>query len=364
MDDEDGNGNGNSNDQDEVTGSSESESSEDEADGAEEEEEGDEDSKSPSPRVRMEEDEVEETDSRPKFGGIGMRGAGIGMKSASETSTISAFAPSGLGFSKSGIGSTKGGIGSGKSGLGSGSGDIGFGPGSSRPSPVVDGVEASLPSNFGASRPQRSFVRDSSGSGPSSRSGTPLSAKDAVHFSKLSGTFGAKMLQKMGWQAGTGLGTEGTGIVTPVESKLRPKGMGIAFKGFKEKTEQSKAEARRRGEKVSDDEDEKAKRRQERRKTKGQGQREDVWKKPRKSKIKVKHKTYEEIIAEAGEEAPAPGVGKIIDGTGATVNIFLTLRLYDKTDEFTVTRGFLPCRCFDGLMDSFDGSHENTGSAS
>ena len=45
--------------------------------------------------------------------------------------------------------------------------------------------------------------------------------------------------------AGVGLGTEGQGIVTSVESKLRPKGMGIAFKGFKEKTEQSKAEARR-----------------------------------------------------------------------------------------------------------------------
>ena len=36
--------------------------------------------------------------------------------------------------------------------------------------------------------------------------------------------------------------------------------MGIAFKGFQEKTDQSKAEARRRGEVQSDDEDDKKKR--------------------------------------------------------------------------------------------------------
>lgn len=45
---------------------------------------------------------------------------------------------------------------------------------------------------------------------------------------------------------GAGLGPRGEGIVTPVESKLRPKGAGIAFKGFVEKTEQSKAEAKRK----------------------------------------------------------------------------------------------------------------------
>jgi len=64
------------------------------------------------------------------------------------------------------------------------------------------------------------------------------------------------MLAKMGWQAGTGLSATGEGIVIPIESKLRPKNMGIAFKGYREKTEQSKLEARRRGEVVSDDEEE------------------------------------------------------------------------------------------------------------
>ncbi|KIL69346.1 hypothetical protein M378DRAFT_8008 [Amanita muscaria Koide BX008] len=120
----------------------------------------------------------------------------------------------------------------------------------------------------------------------------------------------------MGWQAGTGLGAEGEGIVNPVESKMRPQKMGIAFRGFKEKTEQSKQEARRKGEVVSDDEDVQTKK--ARRKAKEQEQKKsDVWKRPKKAKTKVEHKTYEQIIAEAGEEPAAVGLGQIIDATGA-----------------------------------------------
>ncbi|KAH8108887.1 TFP11-domain-containing protein [Phellopilus nigrolimitatus] len=254
----------------------------------------------PSPRVRME-DEEDEAEERPRMGGIGSK------NKTEETKPSTSFTPSGIGFKASGMGAAKGGIGASKGGIGT-----------SRTEPIADDTRASLPSAFGASRPQRSFVRD--GSAPKSGSATPLPPAEQAHFSKLSGTFGARMLAKMGWQAGVGLGTEGTGIVTPVESRLRPKGMGIAFKGFKEKTEQSKAEARRRGEVVSDDEDEKAaKRGKGKGKERDRAPREDVWKKPKKTKVKVEHKTYEEIIAEAGGEAPSPGIGKIIDATGATL---------------------------------------------
>jgi tuftelin-interacting protein 11 len=145
---------------------------------------------------------------------------------------------------------------------------------------------------------------------------TPLNAAELAHFSKIQGSFGARMLSKMGWQAGTGLGTTGEGIVTPVESKLRPQKMGIAFKGFKEKTEQSKMEARRRGEDVGD-EDEKKNKGSRKQKEK----RSDLWKRPKKLKTKVEHKTYEEIIADAGRETARSGIGQIIDATGATVGI-------------------------------------------
>ncbi|KAG6866595.1 hypothetical protein C0991_002083 [Blastosporella zonata] len=246
-------------------------------------------SRPPSPRIR--EEEEEEESERPHFGG-----AGIGLGASKKPLDASSFT-GGIG-SKGGIGSfgaqSKGGIGSRPTPSTS----------TSTPEPTED-----IPSAFG----KRSFVRDAT---PSSKPTVPLSATEMAHFSKLQGSFGARMLAKMGWQAGTGLGAAGLGIVTPVESKLRPQKMGIAFKGFKEKTEQSKMEARRRGEVISDDED--AKTKKFRKKVKEQEQkRSDVWKRPKKVKTKLEHKTYEQILAEAGQEVPAAGIGQIIDATGA-----------------------------------------------
>ncbi|KAL1684079.1 GC-rich sequence DNA-binding factor-like protein-domain-containing protein [Schizophyllum commune] len=270
-----------------------------------------------SPRVREEEEEEEESAPRPTLGrgGIGAGGGGgIGARG-------------GIG-SRGGLGSG-GGIGS-NAGLGSGAGlgsrgGIGarFGLGSS----TQPDSEASNPPSSGTSTPappddipsafgggaRRSFL--SSSSAPKKPA---LSAQERAHFSNLSDTFGARLLQKMGWEMGTGLGTTGEGIVTPIETKMRPKQMGIAFKGFRERTEQAKREARRRGEDVSDDEQDPKAKKAAKAQREQRERRADAWKKPKKVKTKVEHKTYEQILAEAGEETPvAAGVGQIIDATGA-----------------------------------------------
>ena len=186
-------------------------------------------------------------------------------------------------------------------------------------------LHTSLPKAFGATnnRAQRSFVRDDTDSAGSTRSATPnLSAHERVHFNKLEGSYGARMLAKMGWVTGTGLGVTGEGRVAPVETKVRKKGMGIAFGGFSERTEQEKAEARRRGESVSDEEGPTS--------SKGRGkggvrkEPADAWKRPKKVKTKIEHKTYEEILAETGDSIPpAAGIGPIIDATGATASVLL-----------------------------------------
>jgi tuftelin-interacting protein 11 len=282
-----------------------------------------------------EDDEME--DERPRLGGIGSKAKS--MDNTTNEMPMPSFSKGGIGSSKGGIGSSKGGIGSGKGGIGSSKGGIGSSKegigstsntsskgdiGSSQPSAATPVDTSDLPTSFGMSRPQRSFVRDESGRAVPPRAAPMLPAEERLHFSKLEGSYGARLLAKMGWQTGTALGLDDNNIVIPLQPKLRPKGAGLAYRGFKEKSEQSKAEARRRGEIVSSDEDEKAKKRGKGKGKKAEGttreEREEVWKKPKKSKMKVKHKTYEEIVAEAGEEAQPAGIGKIIDATGATVS--------------------------------------------
>ncbi|KAG8873502.1 hypothetical protein FRB97_006713 [Tulasnella sp. 331] len=256
-------------------------------------------SKPPSPRVRYEE---EEDGPRPAAGlsGIGAISRGFGRAAAQPGPPTEPTA-----YSRGGLGSSsRGGIGS----------------SSTQATPSTD-----LPTAFGGDssaggrRPQRSFLRRAESE---TKPTAPLSAQEAMHFSKLQGTFGAKMMAKMGWQVGTGLGAGGQGIVNPIESKLRPARAGIAAGGFKEKTAQSIAEAKRRGEHVSDEEDVPAPRRKGAKvaRAKAAEAREvrEQWKQPRKKKTAVEHRTYEEIMQDAGQDATSAGVGVIIDATGAT----------------------------------------------
>jgi len=256
-------------------------------------------SRAPSPRVRLEDEEDEESQPNYRLGGIG--------SATKDTHEVPSFsAAGGIGSSRlhqQSSGFSRGGIGSKTSKSFSTEQDASPGPSNST---------FSTPSAF-ASRSQ-SFNRAAN----DSPKPVALPTAELAHFSKLQGSFGARMLSKMGWQAGTGLGTTGDGIVIPIESKLRPQKMGIAFKGFKEKTEQSKLEAKRRGEVVSDEEDEKTKKLRKKAKEQ-QEKRSDAWKRPKKVKTKTEHKSYEQILAEAGEPASVPGIGQIIDATGAVV---------------------------------------------
>ena len=270
-------------------------------DDGDDEEQDTEPSRVPSPRVRDDVDEEEEQ--RPRFGGLG-----LGAFSSRPPTTFSGFTKSGIGASRPAA--------------------ISIPPTPTPPThspspapPASDNtpIPSNLPSAFGGSaRPQRAFVRNGASSTPPPTKPN-LSAQESAHFRKIGGSLGARMLAKMGWEAGTGLGAGGQGIVVPVESKVRPKNMGIAFRGFGERTEQSRAEARRRGEVLSDDEDEGRKKKAAKGKEK-ENKKSDVWKKPKKIKTKIEHKTYEQIVAEVGEDVAGPsGLGVIIDATGATV---------------------------------------------
>ena len=213
--------------------------------------------------------------------------------------------------------------------------------------PTSNASEAPEPSTSThglAARERRSFLGSSSLQ--NNRSGTPtgmaarkpasISKNEQQHFSKIAsqGGFGYKLLAKMGWSAGGGLGVQGEGIVTPIESKLRPKAMGLAYEGFTERTKQSKEEERRRrtatGEVISDDEDDQDIAKRKKAKDKGKKSTDEknpmrqAWKQPKDRKVKTKHMTYEEIVAApslatTGSPSQAQskaGVGVIYDLTG------------------------------------------------
>ena len=183
--------------------------------------------------------------------------------------------------------------------------------------PQMSGIRSQLDDDIAVDKSSPSFARSRFAERNGSSSTKKSAAGDTLHTG-----IGARMLAAMGYKKGSGLGSGGQGMLNPIETKLRPTKMGLG--GIKEKTEQAKAEAKRRGEVVSeDDEEEYSKSGQRRRKGKLRGEgsgggSEVSTPRPRKPK----YRTAAEISQDSGVGLHIPStLQKIVDMTGREAKV-------------------------------------------
>ncbi|KAK6344148.1 hypothetical protein TWF696_007790 [Orbilia brochopaga] len=130
-------------------------------------------------------------------------------------------------------------------------------------------------------------------------------------------SFAARMMAKMGYVAGQGLGKTGEGRLAPVDTQLRPTRVGLG--AVKEKTEQAKKEERRakllRGEVPSDSDSEKERKRRKK-KAKALGESVSGSGASTPARRKPKFKTAEEMSKELDGLNVPSALKNIIDYTG------------------------------------------------
>ncbi|KAL4891852.1 GC-rich sequence DNA-binding factor-like protein-domain-containing protein [Aspergillus ambiguus] len=168
----------------------------------------------------------------------------------------------------------------------------------------------SPPASFGLGNARRNQFTTARGGGGGGGGGNTAS-KPAGN------SFAARMMAKMGYVEGQGLGSSGHGIVTPIEAQARPQGVGLG--AVREKSKQARAEEKRaaalRGETVEEDSSDEERRRRQRKKEERKRDSRSGTGTP-VARAKPQFRTAREIEADM-EGLEVPNVLKsLIDATG------------------------------------------------
>ncbi|TPX46248.1 hypothetical protein SeMB42_g02861 [Synchytrium endobioticum] len=170
---------------------------------------------------------------------------------------------------------------------------------------------------------------------PQSQSKRP--DKDFGKFEKHTKGIGLKLLQKMGYVPGQGLGRAGEGITAPIDVKLRPSRMGLSFKDFDERTDAVKELKKQNNQDYNDENADtskpkvKAKSKAWKKSASEKGTGEEGGKRGRGRRNPMRYKTVEELMQESMNEAAPASVlkartasataTKIIDMTGKETRV-------------------------------------------
>jgi len=156
------------------------------------------------------------------------------------------------------------------------------------------------------------------------RAATRASDPQFGAFEKFTKGIGMKLLAKMGYKPGEGLGRDRSGIAKPVEAKLRPKGMALGFgvRHVEEEMEQERARAKAEGAGAASEAG-----------ALGAAQpQQRLWKKKnQEARARREYRTADQVLADSGHKPPT--LQPIIDMRGPQTRIITNLEHLHVKDE-------------------------------